>query len=422
MNIFKRLIGESRTDQARPVYPGKTNAEIREIMSGELKKKTIPVIAVSALLIAVTLFSGEKTDPYKVNRNDVNGEAKTIDLRLETDEEIRNEKLTVGAFEMTDEEIDLMQGEIEKYFDEELFGSKNEIGESVDLPEDIPGYPVLITWNTDDPGVLTPAGEVFNENLSEAKPVHLTGKVMYGNEFRMYEKTVTILPREYSEKELVFKRGMGEIRSDEKSGRNEREFIIPEAVLGMKVSVEGENRLMKIVLILLLVTGLFTATFLGYFSEVRKKRQKRIAGAEERYKEFVSKLMLYLTAGLSVRGAWKRLTDEFSGGKDLLGDMLTISENELQSGEYEADIYERFGNSMESVMYQRLGSILSQQVTKGVANLTLLLSKEVSEAVAKEREKIKVKSALTGTKLLIPMMGMLVIVFAILLMPAFTSF
>ncbi len=422
MNLLKKLIGEGRAEQARIIYPGKTNAEIRGIMFGELKKKAVPVIAVSVLLIAFTVSLGGKNDPYKIIRNDVNGESKTVDIRLETPEEVRNESLTVSAFEMTDEEIDLMQGEIEKYFDEAVFKGKFEIFESIDLPGCISGYPVFITWNTDAPSVLSPAGVAFNEELKEAKPVLVTGKVMYGSEFRIYEKNVMVMPKEYPEKEQIFKKGMGELKNDEMVGRNEREFIIPETVLGMKVSVEGENMLMKTVLILLLIIGLFTATILGYFSEVKKKRQKRISEAEEKYKDFVSKLMLYLTAGLSVRGAWKRLSDEFSGGKDLLGDMLTISENELQSGEYEADIYERFGNSMESVMYRRLGSILSQQVTKGVANLTLLLSKEVAEAVAKERERIKVKSALTGTKLLIPMMGMLVIVFAILLMPALTSF
>jgi tight adherence protein C len=77
---------------------------------------------------------------------------------------------------------------------------------------------------------------------------------------------------------------------------------------------------------------------------------------------------------------------------------------------------------MELTRYQRIAGVLSQAVTKGVSELPEILASEIKEAVADERERIKIRGEQASTKLLVPMTGLLVIVFAILMVPAFVSF
>ena len=50
-----------------------------------------------------------------------------------------------------------------------------------------------------------------------------------------------------------------------------------------------------------------------------------------------------------------------------------------------------------------------------------LLLQEAKEVMAQEKAHIRQKGEQAGTKLLLPMMGMLFLVFAILLVPAFQS-
>ena len=77
---------------------------------------------------------------------------------------------------------------------------------------------------------------------------------------------------------------------------------------------------------------------------------------------------------------------------------------------------------MGVLVYQRMASLLTQNVSKGIQGIQTLLLQEAKEAMAQERANIKIKGEQAGTKLLLPMMGMLVLVFAILLVPAFWSF
>ena len=51
-----------------------------------------------------------------------------------------------------------------------------------------------------------------------------------------------------------------------------------------------------------------------------------------------------------------------------------------------------------------------------------LLLQEAKEVMAQERATIRQKGEQAGTKLLLPMMGLLGLVFAILLVPAFQTF
>ena len=84
--------------------------------------------------------------------------------------------------------------------------------------------------------------------------------------------------------------------------------------------------------------------------------------------------------------------------------------------------YEDFGRRIGVLAYRRMASLLAQNVSKGVQGMRNLLLQESKEVMAQERANIKAKGEQAGTKLLFPMMGMLFLVFAILLVPAFQSF
>jgi len=88
----------------------------------------------------------------------------------------------------------------------------------------------------------------------------------------------------------------------------------------------------------------------------------------------------------------------------------------------EAVVYEAFGGRIGVLAYRRMASLLTQNVSKGVQDIRILLLQEAKEVMAQEKANIRQKGEQAGTKLLLPMTGLLLLVFAVLLVPAFRSF
>ena len=66
--------------------------------------------------------------------------------------------------------------------------------------------------------------------------------------------------------------------------------------------------------------------------------------------------------------------------------------------------------------------MLTQNLKKGSKGLLELLEQESSEAFEERRRRARAEGEKAGTKLLLPMMLMLGVVFLLILVPAFLSF
>ena len=163
----------------------------------------------------------------------------------------------------------------------------------------------------------------------------------------------------------------------------------------------------------------------GYFGSLDTRRKERKEQAENCYSEFITKLSLLLAAGNSVRQAFLRLAAEYEknyGASHVLAAELRVTKQELDNGRSESVVYEDFGRRIGVLAYRRMASLLTQSVSRGVQGMRTLLLQEAKEVMAQEKAHIRQKGEQAGTKLLLPMMGMLFLVFAILLVPAFQSF
>ena len=76
---------------------------------------------------------------------------------------------------------------------------------------------------------------------------------------------------------------------------------------------------------------------------------------------------------------------------------------------------------MRKYTVSAVASVLVQNLTKGSAGVLPLLRKEAAEAFCDRREQAKQRGEEAGTKLLLPMAGILIIILAMILVPAFLS-
>lgn len=146
------------------------------------------------------------------------------------------------------------------------------------------------------------------------------------------------------------------------------------------------------------------------------------------YPEIVSRLSLYMGAGISTRKAWERIVDHYE--KKELSDKerhvayeeMRITLHEMQSGIAESLAYERFGTRCRMPSYLKLGTLLSQNLRKGTKNLADLLKEESGEAFENRKALAKKIGEECESRLLLPMLMMLLTVLIIIMYPAVVSF
>ena len=100
---------------------------------------------------------------------------------------------------------------------------------------------------------------------------------------------------------------------------------------------------------------------------------------------------------------------------------MAYTMHDISSGAAESECYERFGERCGLTKYRKFGTLLSQNLKKGSRGISELLKQEAFQAFEERKDFAKKLGEEAGTKLMIPLFLMLIIVFAIVIVPAFFS-
>lgn len=146
------------------------------------------------------------------------------------------------------------------------------------------------------------------------------------------------------------------------------------------------------------------------------------------YPEIVAKLSLLVGAGMTVRMAWEKIVVDYrarqkSGSKKRYAyEFMSEGLNMLKSGKPQIYVYEEFGMKCGIKEYMKFSSLIVQNIKKGTKELALLLTLEAKDAFEERKNMAKKYGEEAGTKLLLPMIIMLIVVMAIIMVPALMSF
>ena len=201
---------------------------------------------------------------------------------------------------------------------------------------------------------------------------------------------------------------------------------MPKEVDGTKI-IWREAKDNTSICILFLVIVAAVVLYYGKDSELHTQVKRRKREMEIDYAEIVSKLVLFLGAGMTVKGAWQQIVNEYitlreTGMKKRYAyEEMRITHYEMSSGISEIKAYERFGSRSDLPRYQILASIVGQGVRRGTQGTIELLLREMTDAFEERKSIAKQLGEEAGTKLLIPMFMMLMIVMLIIILPAFMS-
>ena len=306
--------------------------------------------------------------------------------------------------------------------------SLDRVETDLDLVDNIEGFPFTISWQCDNYEVMHTDGALVEDKIPEAGAiVTLTATFSYEDYKWQSVFCANLFPRKLSKAEKALK----DIRqlltkADEESLTGEK-ILLPTSYNGNELIWSEKVTDNSLLLLLLAFIGA-GASYVLKDEELKKAMQDRSRQMLMDYPQFVSQLVLYMGAGMTVRNIVIKLSEDYSarrkagGEKRYLYEELLRSEREMKTGASEGDVYERLGLRCQGQQYTRLVTLLCQNLRKGNNELLDLLKEESKKAFDERMDKARKAGEEAGTKLLLPMMIMLVIVMVVIMIPAYMAF
>lgn len=398
------------------------------------EKRTLFLVILASNILATILFAAEMLDMSfagELTRNSYGEGDRLESYEVTVEGQLEGEpfEIEVQEREYTSTEIQEIFTQMMKELDKVILGeneSRDRVEKNLNLVDKLDDYPVDIHWELDNYEILDPEGVINTEKVkAEGTLVEVRGILTYGTEEAVYVTHVMIYPETKTGKERWIDAIWQSVTDVEENTRQEKTFSLPDNVLGEKVSWEKkkDTRGYMVQLFGVLIGGLL---LWKKRQDEKEAKQKQIEQMIRDYPDIISKFTLLLSTGMTVKNVWIKIVQGYKEEKEQLGkraayEELCVTCHEMQSGISEVEAYERFGKRCQASQYMKFGALLSQNLRKGGKGLSELLRLESIQAFENRKSIARQKGEEAGTKLLVPMFGMLAVVMLMVIVPAFLS-
>ncbi len=394
------------------------------------KRITIILAALSAASLAAAFIYEANLSNNKVTfikKNDAGEGNVNKKVVAKTDDE--NIELEIDVPEMAyteDEAIGILENEIKNIKNSILGENKSftQIQYDMTLPNYGQNANVSIEWYSSDPDLISNSGEIKDDADENGRDTTLTAILRLGEYERRYEQRIVVYPRAATgnlknDIEEAVKRANKENDSDK--------YFLPQKAGDEELSwyESGENNA-PYVSIFVLVFGVFVVWADRKRSE--DKERSRIENLRKEYSELISRLVLLLYAGQTMRMAFFSIADSYSkaikqGGmqRNEAFEEILITCRQMKSGTTEVKAYENLADRCAMPCYRTLSTLLIQNQKRGSKGMIRNLELEVMNEFAEKKRMVKSAGELASMKLMIPLGMMLLIVLALMMIPAFFS-
>lgn len=242
--------------------------------------------------------------------------------------------------------------------------------------------------------------------------------------YRIY---VGIVPRELSRYESLLLQLQQAITAEDAGSLGENMLSLPTEIDGQRIYYsEHEDRSYLLLPLLGVIAAMAIYMRQGQARRTEKKQREALLMLD--YSELVSKLMVYIGAGLTVRNALETISQHFDAliargikeDRPLYQELRTMV-IQFRRNMPESEIYLSFGRRVNLKPYTKLVSLIEQNRMNGARNLRVLLELEMEDAFEQRKTTARCLGEEAGTKLLLPLFIMLGIVMIIVIVPAMSA-
>lgn len=421
--------GQVRADLER-LYPSASKREMQMEYYVNKFRLFLTVLLAGCLLtlvlcIKTTMENGQGL--ASLDRGKVGEGEQEVLLSATVGEQTEELHVLVGERQLEEEEVKTLAEACGEELQHLILGQNMALDAIVTdlyLPDRVEGYPFEILWRSSDTTLISIGGSLENVQGREGERVCLTAIFYYG-ETRL-EQSFWVEIGEV-EKEATLDNQLREaLRQQDEASKYEESMTLPKELEGKEVlwkRIQEENSSLFLLLTLLAAVGVYFLKDKDLHEQVlERKRSLKLE-----YPTILNKLVLYMGAGMTVRGSFFKIAvdgQKKSIGKEIspVYEEMVFSCNELNAGVSEGLVYERFGSRSGLQEYARLATMLGQNLKKGNSTLLQRLREEADKAMQEDLQFRKKIGEEAETKLLIPMVMMLGVVMIMVMLPAFSAF
>ena len=305
--------------------------------------------------------------------------------------------------------------------------SLQNITTDLNLTNEISDLGLSVRWDFGESELIDILGNVHNENLKENINLDIEVSLSYETYEESYIIPITVCPKILSNDERLLKGLIDKIAIADKESIQKDGYTLPDTYDGKSLIYHyGEAFNFNIIPIM----GIIIAILL-YLQEKEKESrsiENRKRELMKDYPDIVSKLIVFIGAGLSVRQSWESIVIDYeneckeNNERRYAYEEMVKALAKLKTGIYENTVYKDFGRSCALRQYMKLASLLEQNRRNGLANLHSLLSMESQSAWDERINLARREGEELNTKLLLPLFMMLLIVMMIIIVPALLIF
>ena len=442
-----------------------------------IRKQMLLCISASLLLTILVFFLGLQDgvlkEGFRLPRSGYGGAKQYITLEVSglTEDTSVPLDITVSPKRYTEEEANAVFREIYDQL-EELVVAEGEsfanLQHDLRLMTKLPKYGVQLSWDFYpelDPalaaGSVTPDearayyrkyrhlmdsdGTLHNETLApgtvvtgylslimstDIVPTGTDGETKYlktqyhSAPYRIY---VGIVPRALSRYESLLLQLQQAITTEDEGSLGENMLSLPTEIDGQRIYYsEHEDRSYLLLPLLGVIAAMAIYMRQGQARRTEKKQREALLMLD--YSELVSKLMVYIGAGLTVRNALETISQHFDAliargikeDRPLYQELRTMV-IQFRRNMPESEIYLSFGRRVNLKPYTKLVSLIEQNRMNGARNLRAMLELEMEDAFEQRKTTARRLGEEAGTKLLLPLFIMLGIVMIIVIVPAMSA-
>ncbi len=343
-------------------------------------------------------------------------------------------EFSVGEQKYKETEIEQKFQEAFSYAEKNLLGenkSYDYITEDLNFFDEIPDSGIEISWIPEDYEFIDSSGKVqnkeFNDEQKRGVITNVVGIFSYGDTVYEREYPLCIYARKVTEEESKKKQLIKVLEDYERKDDTKGSFQIPSVLNGFRLEREN-NKNNQITLFLLGIILLICLICVenSRMSEQIKKRNEEIL---KDYPMIVNQLVLYLGAGMTIQGSFSKINESYKKkrkekiiDKRYVYEELNIMIHQLQSGVSQEKAYYNFGQRIGLLPYMKIISFITQNLYQGSREILHLLEQEEQQAFDERINHVRKLGEEAGTKLLFPMILLLIVVMLIVMVPALLRF
>ena len=352
-----------------------------------------------------------------------------------------NYTINVEPREYTEEELTRLFEEAKQYLLEVVLGDNTSfeyIEKNLYFCDTIPETGISVEWRPEDYALIKSDGTICNEELTEAASTQVNAVLRYLEDSIQLQFSFLIIPKQYNTEESLRQQLENNIGEAAKASVKKEWIELPDTLGSYRIHW-SESKDSPGMLFLLI--GSITAIMVWKLrdNELKNQMKKRKNQLLLDYPEIINKFTLLINSGMTVKQAWSKIAEDYERKLQKSSrnakqakreenkihyayEEMLISVNELKLGLSEGKVFEQYGRRIGLLPYIRFTNLITQNLKKGNKGLTEQLQQEAAEAFEARKETAKRLGEEAGTKLIIPMMILLILVLMIILIPAFISF